>query len=117
MEILLDNGIYIHSESAEDAVKPTTVQWGDTTITRPIPGFVRKKPDEDIENQNEKNALFTVGRLIREGRIQAYSYNEIGFERMRGRAPIQHFNALQNCQIHRCSTPVERSRFRQTINF
>lgn len=116
MKILLDNGIFIHSEFAEDAINPTTVNWGDTTITRSVHGFVRKKPDDDPEYQSQKEALFTVGTLIREGRIQAYDYIEIRFERMRGRAPIQHFNALQNCQIHRCLTPVERSRFRQTIN-
>lgn len=117
MKILLDNGIFIHSEFAEDAIKPTTVNWGGTTQTLPVHGFVRKKTDEDTENQNQKDALFTVGRLIRERRLQAYDYVEIRFERMRGRAPIQQFNALQNCQIHRCSTPVERSRFRQTIDF
>ena len=74
-------------------------------------------PDEDTENQNQKNALFTVGRLIRERRIEAYDYVEISFERMRGRPPIQQFNALQNCKIHRCAPAVERSRFTQTINF
>lgn len=117
MKILLDNGILIHSEFAEDAVIPTIVHWGGTTETRSVHGLMRKKPDEDTENQSQKNALFTVCRLIREGRIQAYDYIEIRFEGMRSSAPIQQFNALQNCQIHRCPTPVERSRFRQTIDF
>jgi hypothetical protein len=71
-----------------------------------VHGFVRKKLDEDPENQKQKDALFTVGRLIREGRIQAFDYNEINFERLRGIAPVQRFNALENCQIHRCATPV-----------
>ena len=76
MEILLDNGIFVHSEFAEDAVKPTTVRWGGIPQTHAVHGFVRKKPDEDTENQNQKDALFTIGRLIREGRVQAYDYIE-----------------------------------------
>src|SRR5438876_12174695 len=117
MKILLDSGIFIHSEFAQDATHPTKVRWGDVTEPLPVQGLIRKRLDEDTENQNQKNALFTVGRLIREGRIEAYDYVEINFERMRGRPPIQQFNALQNCKIHRCAPAVERSRFRQTINF
>jgi hypothetical protein len=87
MKILLDTGIFIHSEFAQDAVKPRTVNWG-ATQTVSVDRFIRKKPHEDTENQNQKDALFTIDRLIREGRIQAYDYIEIRFERMRGRARV-----------------------------
>jgi len=116
MRILLDNGIFTHSEFAEGAVQHTSVRRGDTHQVLPVQGLVRKAPDKDLGYQREKEALFTVGRLIREGRIAAYEYTEILFERMRGRGKLQEFNALQDCTIHRCHPALERSRFRQSVN-
>ena len=117
MRILLDNGIFTHSEFAEGAVQHTSVRWGDTLQVLPIHGLVRKAPGKDLGYQREKEALFTIGRLIREGRIAAYEYTEIQFERMRDRGRLQEFSALQDCTIHRCDPALERSRFRMTINF
>lgn len=117
MQILLDNGIFSHSEFAEPAIKQTSVRWGDTDQSFPVQGFMRKRPDKDPDSQRQKDALFTVGRLIREGRIEAYDYDEILFERMRDTAKIPEFNALQDCKIHRCRPALERSKFRQTVNF
>ena len=117
MRILLDNGIFSHSEFAETAIKRTSVRWGDTDQVVPVHGLIRKVPDKNVEYQRHKEALFTVGRLIREGRIEAYTYIELLFERMRGRGRIQEFNALQGCNIHECKPALERSKFRSTANF
>jgi hypothetical protein len=117
MRILLDNGIFSHSEFAEDAVKQTSLRWGDSDHVVPVQGLIRKKPDKDPDNQKQKDALFTVGRLIREGRIEAYDYIEVRFERIRDRPKIREFNALQGCKIHRCYPALDRSKFRQTMNF
>jgi hypothetical protein len=117
MRILLDNGIFSHSEFAEPAVMQTSVRWGDRDHVFSVHGLVRKAPDENAEYQSQQEALFTVGRLIREGRIEAYDYNEIQFERIRGKTAVQGCNALTGCTIHRCPPAVERSRFRKSINF
>jgi len=117
IRILLDNGIFTHSEFAEGAIKQTPLRWGNVVPLPPIHGLARKAPDQDLEYQRQKEALFTVGRLIREGRIEAYDYSEIRSERMRGKAKIQEFNALKGCQIHECCPALERSRFRPTANF
>ena len=117
MRVLLDNGILSHSEFAENAVKQTSVRWGDTDQVLPIHGLVRKAPDEDVEYQRQKEALFTVGRLIREGQVEAYDYSEIHFERMRGRINILVCNALRDCNIQECRPPLDRSKFRQTAGF
>lgn len=77
MRVLLDNGIISHSECANNAIKQTSVRWGDTDQVLPIHGSVRKTQDREVEYQRQKEALFTVGRLIREGRIEAYQYSEI----------------------------------------
>jgi hypothetical protein len=111
MRALLDNGIFSHSEFAESAVKQTSVGWGDTTYIAAVHGLVRKAPDKNPEFQKQKEALFTVGRLIREGVIEAYDY------RIRDRIGLRVCDALQGCNFHACRPAVERSKFRQTVNF
>lgn len=117
MRVLLDNGIFSHSEFAESAVKETLVGWGDTKQVLPVHGLIRKTPDKNPEFQKQKEALFTVGRLIREGVIEAYDYREIQCERIRGRIGLRVCDALQGCTFHSCRPAVERSKFRQTVNF
>jgi hypothetical protein len=92
------------------------VRFGNQTQVVEVHGLVRKEPDADAEQQAQKDALFTVGRLIREGRILAYDYSEVHFEGASGGAPIQEFNALRGCTIHRCPPALERSRFTQTTD-
>jgi hypothetical protein len=115
--VLLDAGIFIHSEFAEPKVRNVSVGWGGRESVLEVHGLKRKKPGRDAEYEKQKEALFTVGRLIREGEIEAYSSIEIDFEHFRGTAPIQDFNALRGCQIHKCAPALDRSRFRKTANF
>ena len=116
MRILLDNGIRSHSEFAQNAIKQTSARWGDTdqVLVLPVHGFVRKAPAKDVDYERQKEALFTLGRLIRKGRIEAYDYVEILFERVRGRARTRVFDALQGCNIQQCHPALQRSRFMQT---
>jgi len=117
MRILLDSGVFSHSEFAAPAVQESSVCWGDRNIVAPIHGFVRKPPDKNLEYQRQKEALFTIGRLIREGRIEAHVYIEILFERMRGKGGFPVLNALKDCHIEHCSAALDRSKFRRTGNF
>jgi len=117
MQVLLDSGIYIHSRFAEPAIRQTSIRWGNRTQTIGIHGFIRKRPPDDAVYRCQIEALFTIGRLIREGSIKAYQYNEIVFERMRDRIGMPVCDALRGCDIHFCETPIIRSRFRQTRNF
>jgi hypothetical protein len=117
VKVLLDNGILSHAELAEPAIKMEEVQWGSHRILKPIHGFRRKPPHENDEYQRQIDAIFTIGRLIRDGRISAYISNEIQFESFRHRSPIKAFYALKGCNIFHCPTPIERSKFRKTISF
>lgn len=114
MRVLLDNGIFIHAAFAEGAIKQTRVRWGSTDQTVEVHGAVRKGPAADTDYQRQKEALSTIGRLIREGQIEAFDYWEIQCERFRGTPSIQERNALQNCQIRSCSPAIQRSKFRQS---
>jgi len=115
VRVLLDNGIFIHSEFAEEYVKGATVNWGGATQTNEVHGLVRKPPHENVEYQAQKEALFTVGRLIREGKIEAFDYWEIQCEKLRGTPSNPAWNALQDCHIRSCTPAIRRSIFSQSI--
>ena len=117
MRVLLDNGIFSHSEFAESAVRQISVRWGETDCVSDVHGVVRKAPDKNVEYQEQKEALFTVGRLIRTGLIEAYSYSEIDCERWRDKIGLGVCNALRGCGINGCSPAVNRLQFRQTVDF
>lgn len=117
VKVLLDNGIISHAEFIEPAIKTKEILWGSHKILVPIHGFRRKPPHENDEYQRQINAIFTIGRLIREGRISAYTSNEIRIESFRRRCTIKAFYALKDCNISNCPTPIERSKFRKTISF
>jgi hypothetical protein len=116
MRVLLDTGIFIHAEFAIPAVKRSTIRWGGANHLSEVYGLTRKPTSQNPDYQSQEEALFTVGRLIRESRIEAFEYWEIEFEKFRGTPTIKEFNALRNCIIHKCSPPIQRSRFRRSID-
>lgn len=79
-----------------------------------VAGFVRRP---DTHDPNELDALYTIGRLIREDRLHAFSYRELQIESWRRRADEMAFNALAGCSIQHCNAAVERSRFTKTTKF
>lgn len=97
-------------------MEPRTVQFGHRTQVVEVHGLVRKRVHKDADYQRHMEALFTIGRLIREGQIRAFEYNEIHFERVRIAPPTEEFNALRGCTIDRCAPALERSRFERTIS-
>ena len=88
--------------------------WGTSRVSIPVSGYVRKPPDRDTDIQRQKDALFTIGRLIRETRIEAYVYNEIRLE-VKYAGP-SFCDALYGCVIKCCEPALERSKFRGTID-
>jgi hypothetical protein len=117
IRVLFDTGVFIHSEFAEFAVNEIPVRWVGMESVAKVHGLRRKQPHADKDYQSQIDALFTVGRMIREGRVEAYTYNEIRFERFNGRPELQEFNALQGCSFRRCDPPLDRSLFLKTSNF
>ncbi|YCM42268.1 hypothetical protein V2O64_13230 [Verrucomicrobiaceae bacterium 227] len=118
VRILFDAGTRIHSEAVAGAEIDEEIQWGESIIKLPVSGYIRKPKNKNFTDihQREVDALHTVGRLIREHRIEAYCSSEIQKELMRGRLSDPTLNALRNCEFRSCGSPVERSKFRSTIN-
>jgi hypothetical protein len=116
LRVLLDAGVVIHSEFAEPDLKETPLRWSDGS-TLSVSGLKRKRPSDTEDDRKQKEALFTVGRMIREHTIEGYTYSEIDHETNRGAPSIQEFNALYGCTIHKCEPAVERSRFFRTSDF
>ena len=116
MKLLLDAGVFINAEIGEYTTRAETVRWGSSSQSREIPGIVRKPLAKDPSFQVERDALFTVGRLIREGRVTAYKYTEVAAELSRASNPVA-VTALADCKIMHCEPAIHRSKFRQTRNF
>jgi hypothetical protein len=117
MKILLDTGVISNADFLEGDSRIQELKWGGGSTRTTIAGFRRVEPVRDTDQQNEKDALFTVGRLAREGRIALHTYSELNVEmwrRPRGRDPL--LNAFLECRITQCPAPVERSKFRATID-
>jgi hypothetical protein len=116
MKILIDNGVVSSSNFLEADAQEQQITGGRAGSRVTIQGFRRIGIDPNPDQQREKDALFTIGRLAREGNISLYTYSELINERWRGgrgREPL--LNALGGCAIHHCPAAIERSRFRQTI--
>jgi len=117
MKILVDTGVISGSDFLKGDTRIQELKWANTAVQSTIAGFRRVEPDHDADQQHEKDALFTIGRLAREELITLYKYNELTAEigrRPRGREPI--LNALLQCPFQQCPAPVERSKFRATID-
>ena len=112
IRVLLDAGILSNAEFAAGAVKQHVERWGGRELTVPIYGFMRKPPHNDAAYQRQVDAIFTIGRLIRQGRIQAYKYIEIQYEVARSYRDAPICDALHGCQIETCLPAVERTCFR-----
>lgn len=81
MRVMLDNSIPGHSQLCEWETGPQGPLFGPCQDYK-VCGIVRKKPDSNPRFQTEIDSLFTVGRLIREGTVEAFTYSELGCERM-----------------------------------
>lgn len=114
--IMLDAGILTHSDFAEAATRPSSGSWGNPDFSGEIYGLIRRAPVNNRELQDQIDALFTVGRLIREGRIEAYTYIELQFELARGANERSRFNALTGCKVDRCPPAIERSKLLSTLS-
>jgi hypothetical protein len=117
MKVLLDNGVISSSNFLVAASREQQVKWGKTVECISIDGFKRADLDHDPDQQREKDALFTIGRLVRAGRISLHTYSELSVENWRrGRGSEPLVNALSKCEVHKCPSAIERSKIVQTID-
>lgn len=117
MRVLIDNGVESSSDFLEGTQQVQEQRWGSKSISVNIAGFRRVKALNDPEQQREIDALFTIGRLVRESHLELFTYSELEAEmwrRPRGREPL--LNAFGDCRSKSCESALERSKFRMTVN-
>jgi hypothetical protein len=113
IRVLLDNSIISGAEIAEYVTLERLESWGNKKIPIPLVGY-RKKVSNNTALQEEIDAIVTIGRLIREEKVAAYTYSELRTEALRRPPTVKAFNSLAGCHINSCPAPIEQSKFRQT---
>lgn len=113
MRVMLDNSIPGHSQLCDWAIGPQGPLFGPYNQDDKVLGVVRKGPHHDAAFQAQVDLLFTVGRLIREKHIEAFTYSEFRCESMEQFIGDPMLDALAECDIHTCPPAIERSRFQQ----
>ena len=113
MRVMLDNSIFGHSQFAEWAMGSPGPLFGIQDQHYEVLGAVRKKPHDDTAFQAQIDSLPTIGRLIREKRLEAFTYGELRCEKMQQFIGEPMFGAMTGCPIQSCPPAVERSRFYQ----
>ncbi|MGA2171066.1 MAG: hypothetical protein ABSG62_23015 [Terracidiphilus sp.] len=117
MKVLVDNGIVSASSILVPAEHHQMLRWGTGVTTSTIVGFKRAELAKDPDQQTEKDALFTIGRLARAGSITLFTYSELRAEDWRrSHGAERTLNALSGCKLQQCPSAVERSKFQSTIN-
>ena len=95
MRVMLDNSILSHSQFAEwRSIITEVVRDGNLHSVQQL-GLVRRKADPDVAYQSQMDALFTIGRLIRERRIYGFTYAELSLEGWKRDVGEQAFDALR----------------------
>jgi hypothetical protein len=113
MRVMFDNNVFSHSQFANAVMRPQGPAFGKRDQHVLVLGFERKPLHRDAEYQAQMDALYTVGRLIREKKIEAYSYGELLVESMNDWLGESVYDALYRCAVAYCDPPIERSRFLQ----
>ncbi len=81
-----------------------------------IAGFRRVASAPDPDMQLQRDALFTIGRLAREGQLELYTYFELMVEQWRhkkGREQVG--SAFRGCAWQKCKAALERTSYFQGI--
>jgi hypothetical protein len=118
MNVLVDTGVVSSSNFLVGASQEQQSRFGKTSMMASIDGFRRTTLDRDAEQQREKDALFTIGRLTRAGRINLHTYSELNVEnwrRPKRREPL--LNVFDQCTVRHCPAAIERTKFRSTLNW
>lgn len=111
MRVLIDNSVTGASKLCKWATGPQGPRFGAQNAHFEVWGLTRREPNLDAAFQAEADSLFTIGRLIRAGQIEAYTYTELVHERMWQPGYDPMVDALAECKLNRCPPAIERSRF------
>lgn len=109
--VMLDHGVMTHASCFD---------WADQSLPNPFDGgfyddlFIKgvlRRPKQGELRQKNLDAIYTVGRLIREGEISAFTYVELLAESMKDYLGGKPLYAFKGCEIQKAHSPIERSKF------
>ncbi len=109
-KVLLDHSIVTHSSRMHWVKKPLDGVVGQL-LANPLLGAERVAPFANPEWEAEAEAIYTVGKLIREKKVEAVSSMELKWEAFRdyfGRPPL---DALEGCEVGIVPNAIERGKF------
>jgi hypothetical protein len=77
VKVLVDTGVISATDFLVGDSRIQELKWGDGVARTTIAGFRRIESSHDADQQREKDALFTIGRLAREGHIALYTASRL----------------------------------------
>lgn len=106
-KVLIDHSIVTNSSRMRWVNKPLDGHHP----SNPLLGAERVTPFSDPAWEAEAEAILTVGRLIREKKVEAFSSMELKWEAMRDYIGSSPLDAFKQCDIETVPCPVNRGKF------
>jgi hypothetical protein len=103
-KVLLDHSVVTNSTRMQWVRQPirTGMFAGELLGAERLPALVPHEKEEELL------AIYTIGRLIREGALRAFTSMELTMERFRDYFGAKPYDALAGCDIEFASNPIER---------
>lgn len=109
-KVLLDHSIVTHASRMRWVNKPLDDPHGQF-FANPLLGAERIAPFSDPAWEAEAEAIYTVGTLIRERKVEAVSSMELKWEAFRDYLGSPPLDALHGCDIGMVPNAIERGKF------
>jgi hypothetical protein len=119
VKILIDRNVQARAVQSEPAVREQTIRWGKTDVTSEFHGYRGKRLPEGEWLVRQIKCLPTIARLAKEGRVLLFSSEELFFESFTAARGLAGWSGdlFRGVKISSVPAAVERSYFRQTIDF
>lgn len=87
-KVLVDRNIEDYQSIAIYASQKSKIKWGDIELEHDLPGYLQKNyPKTDHVKMAQISCLPSIKKAVDDGRVELYSYHEIGFERLQASFP------------------------------
>ena len=119
IKLLIDRNIQNLAVRAVSATQAYTVQWGELSIITDVYGYGEKALPKGSWKRKQIEALPTIARLAREGKLVFCTSSELDFESFHASRGWQGTNGdmFHDIKYEHVPAAIERSFFSQTLDF